>query len=205
MSPPPAALFFLRMVPCSEPQQSLKCPGWQTCHSFCPNILLPLPALPLRLAQPGFPLPTPCLDHVPVSLSSQHKLRCLFVILSPSLLPTPGSMFVRDGIVSSLLQFQDQALGLASCPCPKHWLKEHESRCLGGIKGGCNRFFWAANNRNSDQLNYKGNILAPINKSLAKKKKTSFRLGSIRALALFLCVSPSFVILCAAFFFFFFL
>lgn len=140
-SPPPAALFFLRMVPCSEPQQSLKCPGWQTHHSFCPNILLPLPALPLRLAQPGFPLPTPCLDHVPVSLSSQHRLRCLFVILSPSLLPTRGSMFVRDGIVSSLLLFQDQALGLASCPCPKHWLKEHESRCLGGIKGGCNRFF----------------------------------------------------------------
>lgn len=86
-SPPPAALFFLQGVH-PEPQQSLKCPRWQTRCSFCPNILLPLPTSPLRRAQPGFPLSTPCLDRVPVPLSSELKLPCLFVLFSPSLPPS---------------------------------------------------------------------------------------------------------------------
>lgn len=101
MSPPPAALFFLQVVPCPEPQQSLKCPGWYICCSFCPNILLPLPALPalpLRLAQPGFPLPTPGLDRVPVSLSSQHKLPCLFVLFCPSLPPSQAACSAGMGL-----------------------------------------------------------------------------------------------------------
>lgn len=122
MSPPPAALFFLQVVPCPEPQQSLKCPGWQTHCFFCPNILLPLPTLPLRRAQPGFPLPTPCLDRVPASLSSEHKLPCLFVLFSPSLPPSQAACSAGMGLCR-LCFSRIRALGLASCKCPKHLLK----------------------------------------------------------------------------------
>lgn len=104
-----------RYFPALRPQRSLQCPAC----SLCPNILLPLPILPSRPAQLRFPLPVPMpglCSFVPVVIT-QVTLLIYCPLSGPH--PQPGSMFVREGTVSSL-PLQNEALGLVSNKCSIH-------------------------------------------------------------------------------------
>lgn len=94
-SPPLAALFFLQVVPCSEPttvsqMSRLANPLLPLSKHPAPSTHCPFKTGSARISSPH-PRPGLC-PCVPVSLSSRHRLHSPFVALSPS--PAPANQAV---------------------------------------------------------------------------------------------------------------